>query len=146
MKTVIVDIDGTISDGRHRLHFVRPAPGVARDYEAFHSRCGEDPVIASVYATVWALAHNKNQIVFCTGRPNIYREATQDWLDDNNVPYDELHMKPLGDSRPAPEYKLGVLKALQAKGHEVFLAIEDQPNVVAMWRANGIHCLQTQAN
>jgi uncharacterized HAD superfamily protein len=145
MKTAIIDIDGTISDGRHRLHFVRPGPGEKRDNAAFHSRCGEDPVIPSMIRLVHSLA-DYNNIVLCTGRPDTYREATMDWLDNNAVPYDELHMKrPDQENTPAVEYKLGVLRALQAKGHDVFLAIEDQASVVAMWRANGVHCLQTVA-
>lgn len=144
MKTCIVDIDGTISDSRHRLHYVRPAPGVSRDYEAFHMRCGQDKPIASMLALVRSLSYN-NRIVLCTGRPENHADISVKWLDENGVPYDEFHMRKAGDNRPAPEYKLGVLKDLQARGHEVFLAIEDQQNVVDMWRANGIHCLQTQA-
>lgn len=145
MKTAIVDIDGTISDGRHRLHFVRPGPGQKRDNAAFHSRCGEDPVIESMRRVVHALA-DVGQVVLCTGRPDTYRDQTQDWLDANDIPYDELHMKRVDqENTPATEYKLGVLRGLQARGHDVFLAIEDQANVVAMWRANGIHCLQTEA-
>lgn len=145
MKTAIIDIDGTISDGRHRLHFVRPGPGEKRDNAAFHSRCSEDPVIISVRRVVSALSE-LFQVVLVTGRPDTYRDITQDWLDSNGVIYDQLHMKrPDQENMPAVEYKLGVLRALQAKGHDVFLAIEDQQNVVDMWRANGVHCLQTVA-
>ena len=145
MKTIIVDIDGTISDGRPRLHFVRPPPGEKRDNEAFHSRCYEDKPIAAVVALVNTMA-GENHIALMTGRPNTYRDLTQDWLDDNGVSYDYLIMKSVEDvNMPAPEYKLRELRALQAKGHEILLAIEDQQKVVDMWRANGIHCLQTEA-
>lgn len=144
MKTAIVDIDGTISDSRHRLHFVRPPEGTKKDYEAFHSRCGEDPVIPSMCKMVAALA-NDGCVILVTGRPETYRDITMEWLDDNGFAYDGLHMRPVGDNRPAAEFKLGVLRELQAKGHDVFLAIEDQASVVAMWRANGVHCLQTEA-
>lgn len=145
MKTVIVDIDGTVSDSRPRLHFVRPPPGVSRDYQAFHSRCGEDKPIQAVVNLVKALAFN-HRIALMTGRPNTYREQTQDWFDDNGVPYDYLIMKPdTKASVPATEYKLRECRALQAKGHEIAFVIEDQQPLVDMWRANGIHCLQTQA-
>lgn len=144
MRTAIVDIDGTISDSRHRLHHVRPPEGVSRDYAAFHSKCHQDPVIGSMRVLVHALC-NEGQVVLCTGRPEEHREATMNWLDDNDVPYDQLFMRPTGDSTPAPDYKLGVLRTLQERGHKVFLAIEDQQKVVDMWRANGIHCLQTVA-
>lgn len=144
MKTAIVDIDGTISNSNHRLHFVRPPEGVSRDYEAFHLKCNEDLPIQSIVDLVSLLSRDC-QIVLCTGRPNAYRDITQDWLDMNGVVYDQLHMRPDGDTTPAPDYKSRVLAELVSKGHEVFLAIDDQQNVVDMWRANGIHCLQTQA-
>lgn len=145
MKTVIVDIDGTISDSRPRLHFVRPPPGEKRDNEAFHSRCSEDMPIAAAVGFVKVLARDF-QIALLTGRPNAYRDQTQDWLDDNGVPYDYLIMRPDVDSKmPATEYKLREARALQAKGHDIFLVVEDQQKLVDMWRANGIHCLQTQA-
>jgi uncharacterized HAD superfamily protein len=145
MKTAIVDIDGTLSDARPRLHFVRPPEGVSRDYEAFHSRCGEDKPIKEMVRLVSALANDSKMIVLVTGRPDTYRDITQDWLDNNGVVYDELHMRPAGHNAPAPEFKKGVLDTLRSKGHDVFLALEDQQSVVDMWRANGIHCLQTQA-
>lgn len=145
MKTVIVDIDGTISDSRPRLHFVRPGPGEKRDNEAFHSRCSEDMPIAAAVRVVTVLA-NYYKIVLLTGRPETYREQTQDWLDRNGIVYDYLIMRPAADSNlPATEYKLREALALQAKGHEIFLVVEDQQKLVDMWRANGIHCLQTQA-
>ena len=139
MKTAIVDIDGTISDARHRLHFVLQRP---KDYEAFHSRCGEDPVIPSVRRVVSALSE-LFKVVLVTGRPDTYRDITMDWLDSNAVIYDELHMRPAGDTSPAAQFKSRVLFELVSKGHEIFLAIEDQQSVVDMWRANGVHCLQT---
>lgn len=142
-RTAIIDIDGTISDGTHRLHHVRPDAGKERDYEAFHSLCSADTVVESVAAVVRSLAAT-SQVVLLTGRPENYRWQTVCWLEANNIPYDGLWMRPVGDNTPAPEYKKGVLDALQIIGHDVFLAIEDADEVVAMWRENGIHCLHTQ--
>jgi uncharacterized HAD superfamily protein len=142
-STVIVDIDGTISDVRHRLHHVLQHP---KNYEAFHSLCGEDQPIMSVIAAVRAFTSCRDYtaIILLTGRPEKYREATMDWLERNAIPYDSLYMRPDGDHRKAEEYKRGVLGQIQAAGHDVFLAFEDQQDVVDMWRENGIHCLQTQ--
>jgi uncharacterized HAD superfamily protein len=141
MKTAIIDIDGTISDSRHRLHHIN---GKHRDYEAFHSQCSQDPVIEPVALLVNMIAQD-GTVVLLTGRPNRFRENTQDWLDDNAICYDELIMKADGNTRPNVEYKLDVLQQLRARGHEVFLAIDDQDGIAEMWRANGIHCLQTRA-
>lgn len=140
-KTVIVDIDGTVSDSRHRLHFVLQKP---KDRESFHALHRQDAAIHAVVETVKALAYDHN-IVMLTDRPDCYRDSTQDQLDDFGIMYDELHMRSTGDTTPAPEYKASVLAKLRAKGHNIFLAIDDQQNVADMWRANGIHCLQTQA-
>lgn len=142
MKTVIVDIDGTVSDSRHRVHHVTHKP---KNPAAFHALCHLDPVIRSVAMLVRALCYEGHQIVLVTGRPDTYRETTQDWFDAANIPYDELHMKVEGDTRSNAEYKSEVLQKLRDKGHDVFLAIDDMTSVVDMWRSEGIHCLHTQA-
>lgn len=145
MKTAIFDIDGTLSNANWRLHFVRPPEGTPKDYEAFHKRCMGDTVIEPVRAMVHALAFHNHKIVLITGRPETYGDLTVAWLDENDVPFDELHMRKAGSNERAVTYKHGVLQDLIARGHDIRLAVEDQQEVVDMWRANGIHCLQTQA-
>lgn len=55
MKTefVIVDIDGTVADLRHRLHFIQ---GEKKDWDAFYSHAGEDSPIESVINVINSLA------------------------------------------------------------------------------------------
>lgn len=66
-------------------------------------------------------------------------ERARDWLDDNAVPYDELHARLQGDERPTPDFKAGVLSYLKSCGHQISVAIDSEAEC---WRANDIHCLQ----
>jgi phosphoglycolate phosphatase-like HAD superfamily hydrolase len=138
-KTIIVDIDGTLSDSRHRLHHMEQKP---KNRDAFHAAFPQDQPIKAVVAIVNALADDYS-IVLLTGRPDRYRDGTQDQMDGFGVIYDELHMRPAGDTQGNASYKFGVLQQLRARGHDVFLAIDDRPDIVNMWRSNGIHCLDT---
>lgn len=85
-------------------------------------------------------------VVLVTGRRSVcHHDNTQHQMEEFGLSYDELHMRPEGDHRCNAEYKRGVLGALQARGHDVRLAIDDLHSAVDMWRDNGIHCLHTQA-
>jgi hypothetical protein len=145
MKAAIVDLDGTAFDARHRLHHIDTSYGKVKDYDAFHGACNQDAVISPVRAIVQALAHDGVHILLCTGRPEHFRELTEDCLDNAAMPWDELFMRCSDDHRKAPLVKHDMLTEMISKGYQPFIAIEDQQDVVDMWRANGIHCLQTVA-
>jgi hypothetical protein len=137
MKTVIVDLDGTLFDCRWRNCFLP-------DYEAFHKRCRGDTIIEPIRNLVRSLSFHNNLIVIVAGRPNTYREWTQDLLDECDVPYDNLYLR--GDNvRPDQEFKKTVFDYLTGINHKIDLAIESQQPLIDMWRANGVHCIQTEA-
>src|SRR4051812_6569456 len=96
MKSAIIDLDGTLADCRHRLHHV--LPGAKRDWEAFFAGIYDDNLIHPVAAVVRSLARDY-KIVLCSGRPEKYRGVTTKWLDEFNVPFDALYMRPDGDFR-----------------------------------------------
>lgn len=138
MKTVIVNLDGTLFDCRWRNCFLP-------DFDAFHSRCRGDTIIEPVRNIVRSLSFHNNLIVIVAGRPNTYRDWTQDLLDECDVPYDELYLRADAYESPDEYFKSWVATNLVAKNHEIVLAIESQQELVDMWRANEVHCLQTQA-
>jgi uncharacterized HAD superfamily protein len=146
--TAIVDIDGTLFNPVARLHHVSEQYGAGsiepfvKDYAAFHDLCGHDPVVTPVAMLVRALAKD-HHVVLCTGRPEAYRDVTMDKLDENDIPADELFMRGDHDHRKATVVKHDMLIQMIDLGYHPFIAIEDDQAVVDMWRANGIHCLQT---
>lgn len=141
---VIFDIDGTLSDNEHRQHHLDKRP---KDWKAFFDACGDDPchdyvltlnhIIAVAFET--PIYRNHELFVF-TGRPNNYRRQTVKWLNHNKVRYDHLSMRDEGDGRPDHVVKLEMLEQCRLTGYRPLFAVDDRPEVVEMWRANGVPC------
>ncbi len=142
MKAIICDIDGTVADCRHRLHHV--LPGAKRDWDAFFSKMADDTPIKPVIdllVTAWQSPFAP-AIIMCSGRPEKYREVTEDWLVAQGVPFRTLYMRPDNDTRADHIVKAQILRGIIEDGYEPFLVIDDRQSVVDMWRENGLVCLQ----
>lgn len=140
-EVVIFDIDGTIADLSHRLHHIQ---GDKKDWEKFHANVHDDEPIFPIISIMDALyLSNRYDFVFCTGRMEHCREATQKWLNKYGVDYHfKLMMRPNGDHRPDFEVKKEMLQELREEGCDVAMVFEDRSTVVKMWREAGIPCLQ----
>lgn len=142
-KFVIVDLDGTLCDTRHRDEFAE-----ARDWDAFHARLGDDPIRESVAAVVrWA--HDSGlTVIAITGRPERYRTRTIDWMHEARVAHciSALFMRGDDDFRKAPAVKESVLVELfgsvEHAAHEILFAIEDDDRLVEFYRGIKIDCFQ----
>ncbi len=132
---VIVDIDGTLADVRHRLHHIRGGGG--RDWKAFFEAMDRDTPIESVIRWVRNLPPDYD-VVVVTGRPEHYRRRTEAWLKRQAIPYSRLFMRRDGDHRPDYVAKAEFLRELP----RVAFAIDDRPQVCAMWKKNGVRCFQ----
>lgn len=135
---IIVDIDGTIADCRHRRHFVIDG---AHDWKSFNESMVMDTPIQPVIDLVNELAAH-NYIILCTGRSHDYYHHTVKWLYDNNVSYNTLMMRLSGNYDPDDILKESILKQLKSDNRWPDLVIDDRQSVVDMWRRNGIICLQ----
>ncbi len=134
-KYVIVDIDGTIADVRHRLHHIQ---GTGRkNWKAFFEEMDRDTTIPGMIERVHDLG-SRYRIIFVTGRPEHYRARTETWLRKHGLAYDKLFMRSSGDHRPDYISKSEVLHEIDP--NEIVLALDDRPPVCAMWRKYGIHC------
>jgi FMN phosphatase YigB (HAD superfamily) len=120
----VFDIDGVVADVRHRVHHIE---GRHRSWDGFFEAADEDPLL--------------------TGRPEWLREVTTAWLDGHGLPAAEVHLRPYGDYRPAPRYKLDVLTRLAPRGVAAFVDDDDLvvkaaldagfPAVLADWVPRG---------
>lgn len=119
----VFDIDGVVADVRHRLHHLERR----RSWTAFFEAAHEDPLLAEGAALAADLAA-EHEIVWLTGRPEWLRETTTDWLAGHGLPGDELYLRPYGDYRPAPRYKLEVLRSLAPRG--IAALVDDDDEVV----------------
>lgn len=141
---ILVDIDGTIADGRHRMKFIEQTP---KDWESFFAEAKNDarikPVIRLVNTLLWGKSYG---VVFITGRPESIREDTLKWLNDTfkplEIPTQRLVMRQVGDHRPDDNVKYEMLADLRHQGYKPTLAIEDRTRVVKMYRSANLTCLQ----
>ena len=76
-----------------------------------------------------------HELVWLTGRPAWLRSVTEAWLAAHKLPVTEVHLRPRGDARPAPAFKLGILRELAPRGVAAF--VDDDPEVVDAARAAG---------
>jgi FMN phosphatase YigB (HAD superfamily) len=147
---VIVDIDGTIADWKPREQAAGSDPGRAdiEAYKAYISRLmdteelARDRPVSGMVETVKAFAFQPNTtLLYLTGRSEIYRNVTEEWLALHNFPPGMLHMRDKNDWRPAPLYKEAVIREESAK-HKTIVALEDEQSVVDMMTGHGITVLK----
>lgn len=145
----IFDLDGTLADARHRLHFIA-GPG-KKDWRAFFRASAFDPPIREGIATVQALRRGGAEIWVWTGRSDEVERETRAWLSKYGVlprfalfPAPErLRMRPAGDTTPDHRLKMHWLDLLDPPERDRLTAVfEDRSSVVAMWRASGVPCFQ----
>lgn len=129
---VVIDIDGTVADHRHREHLIA---GDSPNWQAFFAASGLDDALAEGVALT--NAHGLASIViWLTGRPERYRQLTAYWLAANGLPTANLNMRPDHDLRPAATFKAERLAQL-GDVYNVELVIDDDELVVATLRKAG---------
>lgn len=131
---VIVDIDGTLCDVSTVLHLQTEPDG----FTAFHQGCAQCPPNPAVVE--WCIGHHMlgYEILIVTGRDAWTRELTLDWLSEHlPVSIGGLHMRPDGDLRSNADLKRDIYSRL-ASDYEIRAAIEDDPEIVALWLEIGI--------
>ena len=131
---VIVDIDGVLADAEHRQHYLAPP---WRDWDGFFAECGGDGVFEESKVFI-ELLDPELLVVLLTSRPTWIQKTTTDWLERNEIRYDLLIMRPLGDFQASPGFKRDETETLRRHGYFPVLAIEDDMRNVRMYRNEDI--------
>lgn len=139
MKCYLVDIDGTIANTEHRIHYITNGH---KDWSKWHANAHKDEPITEIIDILEMASANGIKIVLCTARDEKCRQDTIDWLKANKVSYDALYMRKLGDRRDDDICKFELLEQIYEDGYEPILVFDDRDRVVKMWRAAGLRCLQ----
>jgi len=77
-----------------------------------------------------------------SGRDDISRQETMDWLTQHGINPQFLRMRRNGSFVPDDKLKKLWLDEILANGNEVMCVFDDRDKVVKMWRDNGISCFQ----
>lgn len=138
-QIVIVDVDGTLADSKHRL---RKKPTGGTDWEYFFrpELIMQDPPFPVVVKWVQEL-YGHYTVVIVSGRPeNKAAQQTVGWLALQGVPYNHIFMRGSGDKRDDTVVKKEILDKLPK--NKIAFAIDDRNRIVDLWRSEGIKCYQ----
>lgn len=139
---IICDIDGTIADLTHRLHYIN-TPGQKKNWDAFHAGVGDDAPHDDMREILWALTNGyPRSVIYVSGRNETARQATGQWLDVCGFPHGRLHMRSAKDFRDDAIVKEEIITRLGLTPHDVLCVLDDRDRVVSMWRRLGFRCLQ----
>lgn len=138
----IFDLDGTLADITHRLHFIKNG---SNNWREFFAACSNDMPIDSVCYLARTLYESGARIIIVTGRSDECEEATLDWLQKYKLPPSPVYMRKEGDHRPDHEVKAELLNQVIEDWLEdgpIAGIFEDRKQVVDMYRARGLRVFQ----
>lgn len=135
---IVFDLDGTLADCRHRVHFVT---GEEKNWDSFYAACGsDDPIWPIVYAFKACLVAG-HRVEIWSGRREDMRSTTYVWFKRHGISLEgvaALRMRPKDDHSEDCDLKRSWLKAAMAADQKPDLVFEDRQQVVDMYRAEGI--------
>ena len=142
MNTVIFDLDGTLADIEKRRNLSTKDNG-KMDWDKFFDPKNiklDEPNLPVVLLAkmMWDKGF---RIVIFSGRLNVTESATKRWLEDHEIKWDILRMRPqhmkfVDDAELKREW-------LHELGKDsVFLVVDDRKKVVDMWRKEGVDVWQ----
>lgn len=142
----IFDIDGTLCNIEHRLHYLE-----TKDWDSFYKACEDDQPNRPVIEVLNTLLASGADIYLFSGRSEIVREETIRWLSRYTYyPIHELRRnETLLTMRSERDYTEDhILKEswlhfmLKEDIDRLVGVFDDRKRVVDMWRSHGIACFQ----
>jgi len=143
-NVIIFDLDGTLADGSMRLHLLPKEEDRGNDkaWEVFNTACDSDFPIWQTCDIMQALyLSGIYDIVILTGRGSVARKKTEEWLQQWDINYDALYMRPIGDCRPDYEFKEELIRTMLGI-ENVIACFDDSPSVVKHFRNMGLTVYQ----
>lgn len=126
---VIFDLDGTLATIGDRS----PYNG---------QECLVDYVNTSVRELYWKMTAGDTKAIIFSGRNGESEPETREWLRLNDIKFDELHMREIGDQRKDSIIKEEMFDKYIRDKYNVIMVVDDRDQVVDMWRKLGLTCLQ----
>ena len=121
INAIIVDLDGTLAILNSRGPF---------EWE----NVGNDNLNQPIAELMAMSQKNGYKTIILSGRDEAASEKTIKWLNQNDIIYDKLHLRPSNNQMSNADYKRMIfINEIQAKYNVLFI-LEDLPEVVKMWR------------
>jgi hypothetical protein len=143
MEFAIFDLDGCVSDDRHRRELMpntgSPSGDLEADYSEYHNACDQDPVVRFGLEAIRRAERKGFAVLFVTSRPYLYREKTVRWVQNRlGIETPTLFMRPNLDVQSSPALKVHLLKARGVRPEQIRVAFDDRQDVLQAYRAYGV--------
>lgn len=139
---VLCDIDGTLADIKHRLHFVKDNPE-KKDWKSFFDAMWDDTPRLETIDKLMQYEEKGHPIILISARPEDYREVTEAWLEARVFKGYEAHltlfMRKSGDKRPDTDVKQEIYDKYFKDKYPIEVVFDDRPSIIRMWRSNGVN-------
>jgi predicted kinase len=129
-NAVIYDIDGTVAHTQGKRGnfdwnkvYVDVVDEVLRENIRIHKEAGY-------------------KIIMVTGRDGSCADLTEEWLEVNGVPCDELYCRPAGNFEKDVAIKTKIYNEYIKGKYNVLGVYDDRSQVVVTWRGLGLKCFQ----
>lgn len=140
MKTIIVDLDGTLALNKHRQHYLK---GSKKDWVKYFEASSKDKPNTTIIRLVNLLKASGYSIHIFSARADIVEQETIKWLNKYNVKFDHITMREMDSYTPDEELKKKwLLESYPNYLDDVEFILDDRDKVVSMWRQLGLTCLQ----
>ena len=159
----VFDIDGTLADATHRLHFIKKPPFLIDgspnpekpDWDGFlaDEQVGKDLPMPATWNLLTKFLHSdRDRVIFITGRSDKTRDMTEEWLCDTDCNIRasaawqliefgmDIYMRKEGDRRESHVVKRELLHKARFDGYNPELVFEDRRSEARMWREEGLLC------
>jgi len=143
-KWIIFDLDGTLADIEDRRQLCTKENG-KMDWDKFFApeNIKLDKPNHPVIMMAQALTAFGYKIAIFSGRSAKTKEATKEWLHEQDIKFDILKMRPERNFRPDEQLKLEwFYESFAKEDARVECAFDDRDKVVKMWREIGLTCMQ----
>ena len=144
LKTVLVDIDGTISDPSHRLHLIPQDRTNSKGWQEFGDACSDDAPIQGMIDISNAIAE-RYYVFIVTSRSETVREKTEEWLKKHRVNHHGVLMREEGDFRPSEQVKEDIIKKLVSEGAEIIGFFDDHEGNISSASKFGFPTMRVKA-
>lgn len=127
-------MDGTLADVSGIRHYVRTRP---KDFDSFHAESVNVPAHGWVVDMVRDFHARGVTVIVVTARRHRWRHQTAWFLAMHGIPSDVLIMRGDRDMRSDVAVKRDILAQIRTRWTVVH-AVDDNPAITALWRAEGI--------
>jgi hypothetical protein len=142
----IFDLDNTLRDCTHRMHHISDPDPAKRNWKLFFADQVRDPVIRHTMDELLAANRRGHAVEIWSASCVTFRNYTEVWLEFNGLVrgmnYRALLLRPEGERAPGHVVKRRWLENAIAQKCLVERAFDDDPEVLAMYRAHGVPTTQ----